>query len=416
MKKKCGLNLFKSVLILFAFIVVSFIAPSAFAGDKAKLGALMPMTGALQAYGESCLTGVRLAAEQINKDGGLLGSEIVIKLGDTKTNPQVGIDAAQKLVSIEKVFGIVGALSSGTTIPVSQSVASNAKVPVISPASTSPVITNLEDKDYLFRSIPSDAFQGIALAQVVDKLAYKNVYKNIAIIYLNNDYGKGLDESFKNAYEKRGGQVSISVPYEPGNASYRGELSKAASKGADALLLIAYPENGITILRQAIEGRFFTKFLFTDGLKAPELIDAIGAQFLNGSFGTAPQAMRDTDAAQLYNAAYKNRFGEAPPKPFIDASYDAAFVLALAAEKAGSLKGEDVKAQLRAVANAPGEIILPGQWAKAKELIAEGKDIQYMGASGSIDFDEKGDVAGTFAHWVIEDGEIKTVRVFEPEM
>ena len=416
MKKSCGLN-FKSALTLFAFIFMfSFMVPSAFSGDKAKLGALIPMTGGLQAYGESCLTGIKLAVEQVNKDGGVLGSELIIRVGDTNTNPQVGIDAAQKLVSIENVFGIVGALSSGVTIPVAQSVASNAKTPQISPASTSPVIKDLDDKDFLFRSVPSDAFQGVALAQVVDELAYKLAYKNIAIVYLNNDYGKGLDESFKKAYEKLGGQVSISVPYEPGNASYRGELAKAASTNADALLLIAYPENGITILRQAIEGRYFTKFLFTDGLKAPEIIDAIGAKFLNGSFGTAPQAMKDTDAAKLYDIAYKNKFGEAPPKPFIDTSYDATFVLALAAEKAGSLKGEDVKAQLRAVANAPGEVILPGEWAKAKKLIAEGKDIQYMGASGSIDFDDDGEVAGTFAHWKIEDGKIKTVKVFEPDM
>jgi len=417
MKKGYGLNLFKSFLTLIPFIFLfTFTASSAFSGDKAKIGALMPMTGGLQAYGKSCLTGIKLAVEQINKAGGVLGSELVIKLGDTQTSPQMGTDAAHKLVSIENVFGIVGALSSGVTIPVAQSISSTAKIPQISPASTTYVITDLEDKDFLFRSVPSDDFQGVALAQVVTEAAYKVAYKNIAIIYLNNDYGQGLAESFQAAYEKSGGQISVSIPYEPGNASYRGELTKAASKKADALLLIAYPENGITILKQAIEGRFFTKFVFTDGLKAPEIIDALGAKFLNGSFGTSSQAMKDTDAGQLYDTAYQKRFGEAPPKPYIDTAYDAAFVLALAAEKAGSLKGKEVKEQLRAVANEPGEVILPGEWAKAKKLIAEGKDIQYMGASGSIDFDDKGDVAGTFAHWKIEDGKIKTVKVFEPEM
>ena len=418
MKKRCGLNLFKSFLSLIAFVFLfSFTAPSAFSGEKAKIGALMPMTGGLQAYGKSCLTGIKLAVEQINKDGGVLGSELEIKLGDTQTAPQMGTDAAQKLVSIENVFGIVGALSSGVTIPVAQSVASTAKVPMISPASTSPVITKLDDKDFLFRTVPSDAFQGVALAQIVKEAAdYKAAYKNIATLYINNDYGLGMDESFKKAYEKMGGQVSVSVPYEPGNASYRGELAKAASKDAGALLLMGYPESGITILKQAIEGRYFTKFLFADGHKAPEIIEAIGQQFLNGSFGTAAQAMKDTDAAQLYDTAYQKRFGEAPPKPYIDTSYDATFVLALAAEKAGTFKGADVKEQLRAVANAPGEVILPGEWAKAKKLIAEGKDIQYVGASGSIDFDDKGEVAGTFAHWKIEDGKIKTVKVFEPGM
>ncbi len=412
MEKRFRFNWSKAFL---GIVAVTFLftvsVPAAFSKD-AKIGALIPMTGDLQAYGKSCLTGVKLAVEQINEDGGVFGKELAIKIGDTQTKPQSGIDAAQKLVSIENVFGIVGALSSGVTIPVAQSVTSNAKVPQVSPASTSPVITDLSDKDYLFRSVPSDAFQGVALAEVIDEAGYKNV----ATLYVNNDYGEGLAQSFKGAFEKKGGVVSASLAYEPGNASYRGELAKAASKDAEALLLIGYPENGITILRQALEEGYFSTFVYSDGLKAPEIIAAIGAKYLNGSFGTAPQAMKDTEAAQLYDKAYKKRFGEAPPKPYIDTSYDAVYVLALAAEKAGSDKGADVQKELRNVANPPGEKILPGQWAKAVKLIAEGKEIQYVGASGSIDFDDVGDVSGTFAHWMIKDGEITTVKVFEPEM
>jgi ABC-type branched-subunit amino acid transport system substrate-binding protein len=370
----------------------------------------MPMTGDLQAYGESCYTGVKLAQKQINEGGGLLGGKLAIKVGDTQTKPQPGIDAAQKLISIEGVSGIVGALSSGVTIPVAQSVATPAEIAMISPASTSPVITGLSDKDFLFRSVPSDAFQGVALAEVVDDAGYKNM----GILYVNNDYGEGLAESFKDAFEKKGGKVSRSLAYEPGNASYRGELSKAASKDAEALLLIGYPENGVTILRQALEEGFFNKFVYTDGLKAPEIIDAIGAKYLNGSFGTAPQAMTDTPAAKNYLSAYKQEFGEVPPKPFIDTSYDAVYVLALAAVKAGGDDGKAIRDALRDVANPPGEKVLPGEWSKAVKLLGEGKDIDYVGASGSLDFDETGDVSGTFAHWMIKDGEITTVKVFEP--
>lgn len=414
MKKICQSNLLKAALFLFtAAVMFVLAAPQAgFAKNKVKIGALIPMTGDLQAYGVSSLTGIKLAVEQINEDGGLLGGELVIKIGDTQTKPQAGIDAAQKLTSIENVFGIVGALSSGVSIPVAQSVTSGMGVPQVSPASTSPVITGLADKDFMFRSVPSDAFQGVALAQVVSEAGYENM----AALYVNNDYGEGLAESFKKAFEKTGGKISNLLAYEPGNASYRGELARAASGDAEALLLIGYPENGVTILRQALEEGYFRNFVYTDGLKAPEIIKALGAEYLNGSFGTAPQAMKDTDSAKLYDTAYKERFGEAPPKPFIDTSYDAAFVLALAAEKAGSDDGRAVRDKLREVANPPGEVILPGEWDKAKKLIAEGKDIQYKGASGSIDFDDAGDVSGTFAHWKIENGEIVTVKVFEPEM
>ncbi|MFW6055334.1 MAG: ABC transporter substrate-binding protein, partial [Thermodesulfobacteriota bacterium] len=342
-----------------ALLLAGTIAPAQ--AKSVKIGALIPMTGDLQAYGESCYTGIQLAVEQINEEGGVLGSELKLKLGDTQTKPQPGIDAAQKLVSVENVSAIVGALSSGVTIPVASSVTSSAGVVLMSPASTSPVITDLEDNDFLFRSVPSDAFQGVALAQLVEEAGYENV----ATLYVNNDYGEGLAVSFEEAFENKGGTVSRSLAYEPGNASYRGELSKAASKGAEALNLIGYPENGVTILRQALEEGLFTKFIFSDGLKAPEIIEAIGAKYLNGSSGTVPEALSDTPAAQNYLTAYKERFGQVPPKPYIDTSYDATFVLSLAIEKAGSRDSKAVKEVLRDVANPPGEKVLPGEWAKA---------------------------------------------------
>jgi ABC-type branched-subunit amino acid transport system substrate-binding protein len=298
------------------------------------------------------------------------------------------------------------------TIPVAQSVTSESKVPQISPASTSPVITDLDDNDFLFRSVPSDAFQGVAMSELVEEAGFENV----ATLYVNNDYGEGLAVSFKNAFEKAGGKVTASLPYEPGNASYRGELSKAASKGAEALVLIGYPENGVTILRQALEEGYFQDFVYSDGLKAPEIIEAIGAQYLNGSFGTAPQAMTDTESAQNYLTAYKEKYGEVPPKPYIDTSYDGVYSLALAAQKAGKANGVAVRDALREVCNAPGVKVLPGEWAKAVKLLKQGKDIDYVGASGSMEFDANGDVSGTFAHWKIEDGEIVTEKVFEPQM
>ena len=382
------------------------------AADKGPvtLGALVPMTGDLQAYGETSLNGIQLAAQEINEAGGVLGEDLQIEVGDTQTTPQAGIDAAKKLVSIQGVSGIVGALSSGVTIPVAQSVTSNEGVPQISGASTSPVITDLNDNDFMFRTVPSDAFQGKALADIVDEAGLSKV----SILYVNNDYGEGLAQSFTEAFELHDGTVVSSSAYEPGNASYRGEVSQAAGGGSEALVLIGYPESGITILRQAIEGGHFDRFVFTDGLKAPEIINALGAEALEGSFGTAPQALTDTAAAQNFRSAYEQSYGEVPPKPFIDTAYDATYVLALAAEAAGSADSRALRNALRDVANPPGETVLPGEWAKARQLLADGKDIDYKGASGSVNFDDNGDVSGTFAHWVIRDGEIETVKVFEP--
>jgi ABC-type branched-subunit amino acid transport system substrate-binding protein len=375
-----------------------------------KIGALVPMTGDLQAYGQTSLNGIELAAKEINDAGGVLGSDLQIELGDTQTTPQAGIDAAKQLVSIDGVSAIVGALSSGVTIPVAQSVTSGEGIPQISGASTSPVITGLDDNDFMFRTVPSDAFQGRALAELVAAEGMSNV----SILYVNNDYGEGLADSFTSAFEGHDGMVDERIAYEKGNASYRGELSKAADGDAEALVVIGYPESGVTILRQALQGGHFDRFVFTDGMKAPEIIDAVGADLLEGSFGTAPEALTDTDSAQHFRNAYEGEYGELPPKPFIDTAYDATWVLALAAQAAGSTDGEAIRDALRDVANPPGEQILPGEWSKAMDLLADGEDINYSGASGSIDFDDNGDVSGTFAHWVIRDGEITTEKVFEP--
>jgi branched-chain amino acid transport system substrate-binding protein len=392
-----------------ALALAGLLAAAPAAAQDVKIGALMSMTGDLQAYGESCLTGINLAIEQINAAGGLLDGEATVSVGDDQTAPQPGIAAAQKLVSVEGVAGLIGGLSSGITIPVAQSVTTQAGVPQISPASTSPAITDLKDDDFLFRTVPSDAFQGEALAQITRAAGYGT----LAVFYVNNDYGEGLARSFQKAFEAQGGKVNASLPFEGNKASYRGELAQLAEGEPEGLVLISYPESGIVILRQALEEGFFSKFVFTDGMKAPEIIDAIGAEYLNGSIGTAPQALTDTDAFQRYREAYEERFGELPPKPFIDTSYDATMVLALAIEKAGSTEGRAIRDALREVANPPGETILPGEWEKAKALLREGQDIAYVGASGSVNLDDQGDVGGSFAHWTIEDGEIKTIDVFE---
>jgi len=375
-----------------------------------NLGALLPITGDLQAYGNASLNGIKLAVQQINSQGGVLGGKLAISVGDSQTKPQPGISAAQRLVSIDNVFGIVGAMSSGVTIPVAQSVTDAAGVALISPASTSPKITNLSDNDFLFRTVPSDAFQGVALGEVVAQ----NGITNVGTMYINNDYGQGLADAFKAAFAKNGGTVSEQVAYDPGNASYRGELTKASSNGAQALVLIGYPENGITILKQAIEGGYFSKFVFTDGMKSPAVIKAVGAQYLDGSFGTTPQALATSNSAQMFKDAYSQAYGQLPPQPYIDTAYDAAFVLAMALEKAGTANPTSVRDQLRFVANAPGTQVFPGEWAKAKQLIDAGQDVDYVGASGPIDFDANGDVSGTFGYWVIKNGQIQTVKVFQP--
>jgi branched-chain amino acid transport system substrate-binding protein len=376
-----------------------------------KIGALMPMTGGLQAYGESSLNGIRLAVEEANEAGGVLGGAVEVVVGDTQTRAQPAVDAARRLINVEGVGGIIGALSSGNSAPVATSVTGVLGVPQISSASTAPSLSEIDANGFFFRTVPSDAFQGVALAQVVREQGLGRV----ASIFVNNDYGQGLNDSFKEAFEALGGTVTGDLPFEANQASYRGELQRLASGDAEALLLIAYPDDGgILILRQSLEEGLFDRFVFTDGMKAERVVEQIGAQFLDGAFGTAPRS-EESDASRRFRKAYEKSFGELPPRPFIDTAYDATMIMLLAAEKAGSRDGTAIRDAIREIASPPGEVVLPGDFAKAKQLIAEGRDINYEGAAGPHDFDENGDVTGSFEHWKIENGALVTVRVFFPE-
>jgi len=382
------------------------------AAQDVKIGAVVPLTGDLQAYGSSSANGVRLAVDEINQAGGVLGEDLGLSIGDTRTTPQAGVDAANKLASIENVAGIVGAMSSGVTIPVAKSVASQKGVPQISNASTSPTITTLEDNGYLFRTVPSDALQGVVLGD----LAYDNGLRSVSVMYVNNAYGEGLAKEFAQQFKKRGGKVPASLPYEKGKASYRGELGKAAKGGAEALALIGYPENGTTILRQALEEGYFKEFVFTDGMKAPEVAKNIGGGYLDDAIGSTPTSPEGTDAKKHFRSAYEDAYGEMPPKPFIDTAYDAVYLLALAMQHAGDTDGEAVRDALHEVANPPGVQVGPGEWSRALDALDNGKDVNYEGVAGSLDFDKNGDVPGLFEHWTFDGKSVETVEVMSPDM
>jgi branched-chain amino acid transport system substrate-binding protein len=390
---------------LAGLVALGWSAAPAVAQDV-KIGAVMSTTGPLQVYGEAGLRGIQLSIDQANEAGGVLGQQIELVAADDATNPQVGVDAAQRIVNVDGVVGIVGALSSGVTIPIATTVSATAGVPQISTASTSPVITTLDDNGFLFRTTPHDALQGEVLADVVSQEGLEKV----AVVYVKNDYGKGLADAFAESF---GGEVTASVAYEERQASYRGELARAAEGEPEALVMIAYPGDGIPMIRQALEEGFFEGFVFTDGMKAAEVAAAAG-DALDGAFGTVPAGDPEAEAAQLFRDMYEERYGELPPQPFIDTAYDAAMMMALAIEKADSTEGTAIRDALHEVANPPGETILPGEFAKAKELLAAGQEIDYEGAAGSQNFDEAGDVPGTYSHWAIEGGEIVEVELIRP--
>ena len=376
-----------------------------------KIGQLNTFTGTLSYFGDSHRNGTTLAVDQINQAGGVLGQAVIIVARDTQTTPQVGVDAARALIDVEKVVAIVGALASGVTIAVAESVTVPKGILQISGSSTSPALTALNDNDFLFRTTVSDAAQGVVLGRLARELGFNTA----SALFINNAYGQGLAEQFKTTFEKEGGNVLELVVHEDVQPTFLSELSKATDGNPDVLVAIGYPGQAEIYLREAIEGGYISTFLFVDGTKSAEMNQTVGADKLEGTFGTAPGTPL-TDARSIFNRDFANAFAVISENPFVAETYDAVVLIALAAEKAGTTTDSaKIRDALREVANAPGGIVGPGVDGirRALELIRDGKDINYEGAAGSQDFDENGDVLSTIEIWKIENGEIVSTGRFE---
>ena len=369
------------------------------------VGNLNSFTGSLAEFGPPLRNSVALAADHVNSAGGIQGGSMVIISRDTAVNPVQGVDAARALIDVEDVVAIVGALSSGVTIAAAEAVVvPNGRI-IISGASTAPAITTLDDNDFVFRTAVSDAAQGVVLAD----LARREGYDTAGVMYVNNAYGEGLTNQFEKTFTELGGTVMNKVPHEDTQPTYTSELERATEGDPDVLVTISYTGQTQVYVREALEGDYADTFLFVDGVKGPEWIDAIDLwDELEGTLGTAPAgpARAEKDA---FESAYTATFGFPPSHPFMGEHYDAAILVALAAAKAGTTTdAAAIRDALRDVANAPGEIVGPGREgvARALQLIAEGQDINYEGTAGNVDIDANGDVFGSIGIWKVEGGEI----------
>lgn len=381
-----------------------------------KIGTLFDYTGALAEFGPPLRNAADLAARHINEAGGLLGGRrLELVHEDAGTTASIGIDRAKKLVGVDKVPAIIGALASGVTVPVAQTVTIPNKVVQISPASTSPLITYLpadEGQDFLYRTVPSDALQGVVLGKLASELGYTTA----AVIHVNNPYGQGLTDEFKKSFESRGGRVvsEVAHPEEP-QPTYLAQLLQIAEAKPDVLVAISYPGHATVYLKEAISGGYITKFLFVDGTKSEEIIRALGADFLEGMYGTAPGSEK-TPSLEIFNRDYQAAYGQLPPQPYMPNTYDAVVLIALAIQKAGKAEGPAIRDALRFVANPPGEVVSAGVdgLKRALQLLKDGQDIDYEGAAGAINFDHHGDVVTPIEIWQYTGGGIQTVRLEVP--
>jgi len=386
-------------------------AMPAAACDDITIGMVMELTGPAGAYGQAGAKAVEMALRDFNEAGGAGGCKVVADTRDSQSQGTVAVDQATQLVNIKKVPVIIGGIISSVSIPILTSVTAPAGVVQVSPASSSPTLTQLardgKTNGVFFRTITSDALQGTAAA----KYAIDQGLKKLAIIHVNNDFGVNMVREFAAAFEKLGGTITSTTPYNEKQASYSAEVSAAMAGEPEALYLVSYPVDGATIARAWISGGGPQKFLLNDGMNSTDFIEAVGAKYLENAFGTS-SGTSETASTKYFNENFTAFSGGiAPDAPAADRSYDAGAIVALAIAKAGKGDSAAIKAAIPGVVAADGEAIHAGkdEFAKALKLIGEGKPVRYEGVIGPVSFDQNGDITGPFRLWRIQNGKVETV-------
>jgi branched-chain amino acid transport system substrate-binding protein len=394
----------KKILLASAATLALAGAAHADAHGPITLGISLGFTGPLESLPPAMAAGAEMAMAEVTASGQLLGGKAVTSVrGDsTCIDASAAVAVAERLITSDGVDGIVGAMCSGATTAMLTNVAVPNGMVMISPSATSPALSTVEDNGLFFRTAPSDARQGVVMAEILMDRGIDNV----AVTYTNNDYGLGLANSFAEAFAAAGGTVTLVAAHEDERADYSAEVGALASAGGDALVVAGYVDGGGSgIIRAALDTGAFDTFVFPDGMVGQALVDNFGTE-INGSFGQFPGT--DSDGAEIYHNM-ASAAGFDGTSAFSKESYDAAALIMLAMQAAGSTVPADYAQHVMNVANAPGEQILPGQLGRALELIAAGQDIDYVGAS-AVELVGPGESGGAYREIEIQNGEIVTAR------
>lgn len=372
--------------------------------DEIKLGVILGFTGPIESLTPAMAGGAEVAMEEVTASGKLLGGASVtpVRADSTCIDAGAATAAAERLITSEGVKGIMGADCSGVTGAVLANVAVPNGVVMISPSATSPALSSAEDNGLFFRTAPSDARQGQVLAEVLMERGFKSA----AITYTNNDYGKGLADSIAAAFEGAGGEVTTIAAHEDGKADYSAEVGALAAAGGDILIVAGYvDQGGPGVIRAALDTGAFDTFALPDGMIGSALEEAFGDE-IEGSIGTVPGS-EAADASMVKEKVAAT--GADASGPYVGESYDAAALIMLAMQAAGSSDPSAYAGKIMDVANAPGEKIMAGELDKALELIAAGTDIDYVGAT-AVELIGPGEAAGGYREIVIEGGKITTAK------
>ena len=370
--------------------------PAQAAAIDMKIGTIHPLTGGNADYGIGLTSAAEWAAESVTKamkSARVAGSCKITASEDDQATPALAVEAATKLVKSNKVNAIVGPLTSGSTLGAAQSVTVPNNIVMIATAASSPTITKFADKDLLFRTYPSDAFQGKVIVAAVQKAYGKGV--TLSIGARNDAFGTALANVVTNEWVKGGGDIGRKVLWNPENATFDSEAKLLTEGSPDVWVIVDFPDTfakvGPALVRT---GKWDPKkTFFTEAMNNEAVIQTIGVSVMAGARGTAAKSIGvSADKWKADRKAAKPNTKET----FVDASaYDATVLLCLAAIHGKSTESSALTKSLRAVSGTEGGTEIP--WTNLVDAVkaaAAGDNFTYQGAWTTAKFDAAGDSSG----------------------
>ncbi len=354
-----------------------------YAGSDITLGQYGSLTGSTATFGISTDNGVNMAIDEANKNGGALGKKIRVVTVDDGSKTDQAASAVQRLINREKVLAIIGEVASSNSLaaaPICQA----AGVPMLSPASTNPTVTQVGD--YIFRSCFTDVFQGAALAQ----FARNNLKaKKVAILTdVASDYSKGLTKYFLEEWKRGGGQVVAESSYSAGDKDFRGQLTTIKSANPDVIFVPGYYTEVGNIAVQARSLGLKQPLLGGDGWDSEKLFE-ISKGALEGSYYSNHYSTQDKRPQVVsFVAAYKKRFNSTPDV-MAALGYDATLIMIDAIKRTGDTDR-----------------------AKIRDALAATKD--FKGVTGDISFDQNRDAKKAISILQVKGNEAVYVTTIKP--
>lgn len=371
----------------------------AFAQDcTTKIGAVLPTS---VDWGKPIAATAQYVVDLVNGAGGVSGCQIEMVLRDSQVDPKVGVDAAKALVDLDGVQVLLGAVSSGVSMPILTSVTAPANVMQMSCCSSSTAFTGVAQegkaKGLWFRTFATSGVQAAVGAMV----ARDQGHKSVAILYKNDDWGQDIGKLIAADFESVGIKVTASVALNDGQASYRAEVTEALKGQPEALYLALYPKEGTAAVREWISLGGTQNMIVANSLKSDEFRDNVGLKYLGNTVGTDTASPRSNSATAFVDQ-YTAHFGKAPTGPGLANSYDAAMITLLAMEAAGKdADGTKIASMVSKVTDPSGTPITADAagFQQARDVLAGGGSVSYQGATGNVRFDANGDVSAPAVTW-----------------